>query len=118
MAQRGTEVIVGVTRDCQYGLVIMFGLGGVFVEVIRDVVFRALPLAPADAQEMIGQLRYKAVLDGVRGAPAVDRRMLRDLLLAVPAFAMAHTEIAEIDPNPVIATGSSYAIADARMTLA
>jgi acyl-CoA synthetase (NDP forming) len=118
MARRGTEVIIGVTRDPQYGPVIMFGLGGVFVEVIRDVVFRALPLTPADAQEMVAELRYKAMLDGARGAEPVDKAALTDLLLRVSALATLHPEIAEIDLNPVIAHADGYAIVDARMILA
>jgi acyl-CoA synthetase (NDP forming) len=117
MARKGTEVIIGVTRDPQYGPVIMFGLGGVFVEVIRDVVFRSLPLSDLDAAEMIGALRYGAMLDGVRGAPAVDRAALRDLLLDVSAFAMAHPELAELDLNPVIADDRGYTIVDARGVL-
>lgn len=118
MAQSGTEVIIGVSGNAQYGPVIMFGLGGVFVEVIRDVVFRALPLTPADAREMISELRYQAMLDGARGAPKVDRQKLAELLLAVSQLAMAHSEITEIDLNPVIANADGYAIVDARMVLA
>jgi acetyltransferase len=118
MAVGGTELIIGVTRDPQYGPVIMFGLGGVFVEVIRDVVFRALPLTALDAREMVNDLRYQAMLDGARGAPAVGRAMIADLLVAVSDFAVAHPEIAEIDFNPIIARTDSYDIVDARMILA
>jgi acetyltransferase len=117
MAQRGTELIVGVTRDPQFGRVIMLGLGGVFVEVIRDVVFRALPLSPADAHEMIGELRYKKMLEGARGAPPVDKEALADLLLRVSRIAALHPEIVEIDLNPVIARADGYTIADARVIL-
>lgn len=117
MAQRGTEVIIGVTRDPQFGPVIMFGLGGVFVEVIRDVVFRALPLTPADAQEMIGELRYKTMLDGARGAKPADKQALADLLLRVSQIATLHPEISEIDLNPVIARSDGYTIVDARVIL-
>ena len=117
MADRGTEVIIGVTRDPQFGPVIMFGLGGVFVEVIRDVVFRALPLAPADAHEMIAELRYKTMLDGARGAEPADKQALADLLLRVSQIASLHPEIAEIDLNPVIARSNGYTIVDARVIL-
>jgi acetyltransferase len=117
MAQRGTELIIGVTRDPQFGRVIMLGLGGVFVEVIRDVVFRALPLSPADAHEMIGELRYKKMLEGARGAPPVDKEALADLLLRVSRIAALHPEIVEIDLNPVIARADGYTIADARVIL-
>ncbi len=115
MAQAGTELIVGVTVDAQYGPVIMLGLGGIFVEVIRDVVFRALPITPLDAQEMVAGLRYGKMLDGARGAPPVDRQMLAELLVKVADFAAAHPEIPEIDLNPVIARGREYSIVDARM---
>ena len=117
MASAGTEIIVGVTQDAQYGPVIMFGLGGIFVEVIRDVVFRALPIGARDAHEMIAGLRYGQMFDGARGAQPVDRQMLADLLLKVSDFAAAHPEISEIDLNPVIARAREYSIVDARMIL-
>ncbi|MGZ5166818.1 MAG: acetate--CoA ligase family protein [Burkholderiales bacterium] len=118
MAEKGVEVILGVTHDPQFGPVLMFGLGGVFVEVIRDVVFRALPVSPADVEEMLGELRYQAMLEGARGLPAVDKDALCELMLKVSALATAHPEIVEIDLNPVIAHASGYTIADARMILA
>ena len=117
MAQAGTELIIGTTQDPQYGPVIMLGLGGVFVEVIRDIVFRALPLTLRDALEMIAELRYQQMLDGARGAQPVDRQMLAELLLKVSGFAAAFPQIAEIDLNPVIARGSAFSIVDARMIL-
>ncbi len=117
MAARGTEVIIGVSRDPTYGPVIVFGLGGTLVEVLRDVVFCALPLNENDALEMINGLRYREVLDGVRGAGAVNKVAVAKLLVAVSNIAALHSEIAEIDLNPVIATGSGFAIADARILL-
>lgn len=117
MARKGTEVIVGVTRDPQYGPVIMFGLGGIFVEVIRDVQFRNLPLSRADAEEMIGMLRFGKVLDGIRGAKPVSKQSLVNLLLNVSAFAMAHPGVSEIDLNPVIAHDEGFDIVDVRMIL-
>jgi acetyltransferase len=118
MAAGGVEVIIGVTRDPQYGPVIMFGLGGVFVEVIRDVVFRSLPLSEADAQQMLQDLRYKQVLEGVRGAQAVNKAALVELLMKVSQLATLHPEIEEIDLNPVIFHGDGYSVVDARMILA
>ncbi|MGZ5150419.1 MAG: acetate--CoA ligase family protein [Burkholderiales bacterium] len=117
MAGKGVEMIVGVTRDPQFGPVLMLGLGGVFVEVIRDVVFRALPVSKADVEEMLRDLRYKAMLEGTRGLPPVDKAALRELMLKVSALAGAHPEIMEIDLNPVIAHADGYTIADARMIL-
>jgi len=118
MAPRGTEVIVGVTRDPHYGPVLLFGLGGVFVEAIEDVVFRTLPVTMADAREMIASLRYARVLDGLRGAEPADREALADLLVRVSRLAAAEPRIAEIDLNPVIVHARGYTIVDARMVCA
>ncbi|MCE2947420.1 MAG: acetate--CoA ligase family protein [Betaproteobacteria bacterium] len=122
MAARGVELIVGVSQDPQFGPVLLFGVGGIFVEAVRDVVFRALPVSRADALEMIGDIRAQKMLDGVRGLPALDRAVLADLLVQVArveqAAGAAGTGIAEIDLNPVIATGDGLVIADARMILA
>ena len=112
------ELIIGVSRDAQFGPVLMFGLGGVFVETLRDVVFRAVPLEREDALEMIGEIRLQAMLDGTRGLPKVDREALADLLLKVSDLAAAHPQIGEIDLNPVIAQADGWTIADARMILA
>jgi len=117
MAPHGTEFIIGVTDDPQHGPVMLFGLGGVFVEVIGDVVFRALPLAPADALDMVGSLRHASVLDGVRGAPPVDRAALADLLVRLSRIRELHPQIAEIDLNPVIAHAGGQAVVDARIVL-
>jgi acetyltransferase len=117
MAPKGVELIVGVARDPQYGQVIMFGLGGVFVEAIKDVVFRAVPVSRADAEEMLDEIKFKVMLDGVRGLPAVDKPAIVDLLVKISALAAAHPEITEIDLNPVIAHGDGYTIADARMII-
>jgi acetyltransferase len=118
MAPSGVEVIIGVTRDRQYGPVLMFGLGGVFVEVIRDVAFRSLPITATDAEQMVQDLRYKQVLEGLRGAAAVDKAALIELLMRVSQVATAHPEIVEIDLNPVIFHPGGYSVVDARMILA
>jgi acetate---CoA ligase (ADP-forming) len=117
MAARGVEVILGVTSDPQYGKVMVFGLGGVFVEVMRDVVFRALPLSRADAMDMLDGIKARAVLDGVRGQAPVDREALVALMLRLSDLALAHPGIAEIDLNPVILGPAGATIADARMVL-
>ena len=118
MAARGVELIVGVVQDPQYGRVLMVGLGGVFVEAMRDVVFRAVPVPKADAIEMLGEIRAQAMLEGVRGLPAVDRRAIADLLVKVSSLAIAHPELAAIDLNPVVAHLDGYAVVDSRMLLA
>jgi len=117
MAARGVELILGVTTDPIYGKVMVFGLGGVFVEVVKDVVFRALPLSRADAAEMLGEIRHAEVLDGVRGGAAVNRDAIIDLMMALSGIASAHPDIAEIDLNPVIAGPQGCTIADARILL-
>jgi hypothetical protein len=88
----------------------LFGLGGVFVEVIGDVVFRALPVTTDDALDMIGSLKHPAVLDGVRGSPPVDREALAALLVGLSRIREQHPGIAEIDLNPVIAHAGGLAV--------
>ena len=117
MAPRGTEFIIGITDDPQHGPVMLFGLGGVFVEVIGDVVFRARPLTTDDALDMIGSLKHPSVLDGVRGAAPVDRAALADLLVRLSRVHERYPQIAEIDLNPVIAHGAGQSIVDARIVL-
>ena len=117
MAPRGTEFIIGITDDPQHGPVMLFGLGGVFVEVIGDVVFRALPLTTGDALDMIGSLKHPSVLDGVRGAAPVDRAALADLLVRLSRIRERHPQIAEIDLNPVIAHAGGLSVVDARIVL-
>lgn len=113
----GVEVIVGVVRDPTYGPVMMFGLGGVLVEVLKDVVFRALPLSADDARSMLSEIRACRVLDGVRGAPAVDKDALVNLMLAISGLCTAYPGIAELDLNPVLAYPDGVGILDARILL-
>jgi acetyltransferase len=118
MAAKGVEVIIGAAKDPQFGPILMFGLGGVFVEVLKDVVFRTLPLDREEAGKMLDEVRGKALLEGVRGNRAVDREKLVSLLLDVSRIVMANPEITEIDLNPVIVSADGYAVVDARMLLA
>ena len=115
MARKGTEVIIGVSRDPVFGAVLMFGLGGIFVEVLEDVAFRAIPLSHDDACSMVNQIKARKILDGVRGEPAVSKDALVELLLNVSSIADAHSEILELDLNPVIAYSNGYAVVDARV---
>ena len=117
-ARPGTEVIVGVTRDPQFGPVVMFGLGGVLVEVLRDVAFRLVPLGQRDAREIIHEIRGFPVLEGYRGTPAADIGALEDLILAVSRFVEAHPEIEELDLNPVFAYPDGALAVDARVIVA
>jgi acyl-CoA synthetase (NDP forming) len=118
MGQAGTEVIVGVTTDPQFGPVMVFGLGGIFVEVLKDVAFRIVPLEPRDAKQIVRDIRGYAVLEGVRGQAGADIDALERLILQVSAFAWEHREVAELDLNPVIARPDGVLAVDARVVLA
>jgi acetyltransferase len=116
MAPKGVEVIVGVTRDETFGPLVMVGLGGVFVEVLRDVAFAPAPLTRDDARDLLGQLRGMQMLRGVRGEPPADVDALIALLAGVSRFAADHADvIAEIDLNPVIVhpQGQGLSVVDA-----
>lgn len=115
MADKGVELLIGYVHDPQFGPVVMFGLGGVLVEVLRDVAIRALPISPQDAREMISEIKGKYVLEGARGMPAVDIEALVDLLLNISSICEAYPEIKELDLNPVIAHERSYSVVDARI---
>ncbi|WP_300337216.1 acetate--CoA ligase [Accumulibacter sp.] len=115
MARKGVEVIIGVIRDPVFGSVLMFGLGGIFVEILEDVAFRAIPLSHDDACSMVGQIKSRKILEGVRGEAAVDKGALVDLLLKVSSIVDAYPQLAELDLNPVIALDDGYAVVDARI---
>ena len=117
MAEPGVEVIIGVVQDPVFGPVMMFGLGGIFVEVLKDVVFRSIPMGRADAEEMLDEIQSRKILTGVRGKGPRDRNALVDLMMKVSALIQAHPEIAEVDLNPVVAYEDGYAIVDARVIL-
>jgi acetyltransferase len=115
MAPRGLEVVVGVTQDVQFGHAVMFGLGGVLVEVLGDVAFRIVPLTEKDAAEMIAEIRGAQVLNGVRGGKPVDLTALRQLLVRVSDLVVKHPEIGEMDLNPVILYEKGLRVVDARV---
>ncbi|MER9457356.1 acetate--CoA ligase family protein [Mesorhizobium sp. M0478] len=116
-AKGGVEVIVGVVRDATYGPVIMFGLGGILVEVFRDVVFRALPISRNDAFAMLDEIKAQAVLDGVRGGAPVDRDALADFMVSISDLVEAFPEIDELDLNPIHAYPDGLAVLDVRILL-
>lgn len=117
MAPPSTEVIVGSTRDPQFGSVMMFGLGGIFVEVLKDVSFRVPPITRADALEMIKEIRGYRVLEGFRNHPPADVDALVDILLRVSKLLVEHQEIREIDLNPILVYHKGAKAVDARMIL-
>ncbi len=118
MAAQGIEVIVGATTDPQFGPVMMFGLGGVFVEVLKDVAFRIVPLEPRDAAQMVREIRGLPILQGARGAQPADLPALEALIVKVSQFVAAHPEVAELDLNPVFAYPNGALAVDARIVLA
>ena len=117
MAPAGQEVIIGMNRDPQFGPIILFGLGGVLVEIFRDVALRHPPLSREDALEMIQQIKGYPVLAGYRGQPPVDMKALADCLMAVAQLAEENPHIVEIDLNPVFAYPQSALVADARIII-
>jgi acetyltransferase len=117
MIEPGVETVVGVLRDRQFGPVVMFGLGGVLVEALDDVVCRVAPFDHRDAEAMIQEVRAHRLFDAVRGRPAVDREALVDLLVRVSELAADRAEVAELDLNPVILSARGAAIADARVVM-
>lgn len=117
MRKSGVELIVGVVDDEQFGPIVMCGLGGVFVEVLDDVAFRALPLTEADARAMLDDIDAQEMLDGARGNPPVDRDAVVDLLLAVSSFVESTPAVSELDLNPVFADANGVEIIDAAITL-
>lgn len=117
MAEPGLELVIGGHRDPQLGPVVLFGLGGIFVEALGDVALRLAPLAAADADEMLDEIRGRALLQGLRGQPPVDRAALRDALLRLGQVLHDTPEIASIDLNPVFAYPSGILAVDARIEL-
>jgi acyl-CoA synthetase (NDP forming) len=117
MARPGVEVIVGMTTDAQFGPVLMFGLGGVLVEVLKDVAFRVVPITPRDASQMIRELQGFPLLEGYRGQEPADLDALQDILLKLSSFVQAHPELEELDLNPVFAYAEGAVAVDARITL-
>mgnify|MGYP000317884841 FL=1 len=117
MARPGIEVIVGMSKDPQFGPVLMFGLGGVLVEVLKDVSFRIVPLEPRDARQMVREIKGFPVLQGFRGQEPADLEALEKLLLKVSAFVDAHPEIEELDLNPVFAYKDGALAVDARIVV-
>ncbi len=118
MAAPGTEVIMGITQDAQFGPVLMFGLGGVLVEVLKDVAFRVVPLEQRDARQMVREIQGFPVLEGYRGAAPADLDALEAILLQLSQFAEANPEVSELDLNPIFAYDDGAIAVDARIVLA
>ncbi len=118
MAQGDVELVIGLKRDPSFGPVVMVGLGGVLIEVFKDVVFRAAPVTEAGALQMLDELKSRVVLDGVRGKPPVDRQALARMISAVSCFGAATgPRLAELDLNPVLAGPQGVTAVDWLMVL-
>jgi acetyl-CoA synthetase (ADP-forming) len=117
MARPGTEVIVGTSKDPQFGPVIMFGLGGIFVEVFKDVSFRIIPVDQRDAQQMIKEIKGYPLLQGVRGKEAASIPALVEIILKISNLIEKNPQIKELELNPVFAYRDRALAVDARIIL-
>jgi acetyltransferase len=119
MTPKGMEVLVGMNRDPQFGPLVTFALGGIYVEVLKDATFRVAPFSREEAQVMLNEIRAKALLDGVRGAPPVDKEATVDALLRIGQLVQDFPEIVELDINPlmVLEQGQGAIAIDMRLVL-
>jgi acyl-CoA synthetase (NDP forming) len=117
MIHGGIETVVGGFWDPQFGPVVMFGLGGIFVEALDDVVFRLAPIDRTEAEAMVGEIRGHGLFDGLRGRPRADVAALAEIIARVSALLAERPEIVELDLNPVFALERGAALADARIVL-
>ena len=117
MARPGVEVIIGMSKDPQFGPVLMFGLGGVLVEILKDVSFRIVPITRKDAREMIKEIKGYPILKGYRGQEPADIPSLEQLLVKVSKFVEKYSEIKELDLNPIFAYKDGAVAVDARIIL-
>ena len=117
MAAEGVEVIIGTKYDDQFGPVIMYGLGGIMVEILRDVSFRVIPLMPTGARKMIEETKSFPILNGSRGKPPLDKKAIAKLLQLCSDIVVAYPQIAEMDLNPVVVHQKGLSIVDARVIL-
>ena len=117
MVKGARELVVGLTRDPQFGPCVMFGLGGIFTEILEDIRFRVAPLEKRDALEMMGEIRGHKILSAVRGMPAADLDRLSEILIRVGQIGLDHPQVKEIDINPLILSGENPVAADALIVL-
>ena len=119
MAPKGVEVILGASRDARFGPLMMFGLGGTMVEVLKDVTFRLAPMWQISAERMVRSIKAFKILDGFRGKPPADVDAIVDILLRLSHMVCNHPEISELDINPLIvhARGQGCSVADSRVML-
>lgn len=116
-AKKGMELVIGMTKDPQFGAMLMFGVGGTLVEIIKDISFRCVPLTREDAGDMIRQIKAYRLFEGYRGQPAVDIKYMEELLMRLSAFIEQNPEIKEMDINPLFAYNKGAVAVDARIIL-
>ena len=117
MAPQSTEIIVGAIKDSQFGQTLMFGLGGIFVELLKDVTFRVAPITREDAREMVTEVKAYPLLKGYRNTPPADIDAIINILLNTSRLVMENPEIKELDLNPIMAYGNGAKTVDARIIL-
>jgi len=117
MAPQSTEIIVGATKDPQFGPTLMFGLGGIFVEILKDVTFRIAPVTEDEAREMITAVKAYPLLKGYRNMPLADIEAIVEILLNTSRLVMEHQEIKELDLNPIMVYEKGAKTVDARIIL-
>jgi acyl-CoA synthetase (NDP forming) len=117
MADKGVETIVGMTRNPKLPPIVMFGLGGIYVEVMKDVVMRLCPLRDSDAAQMVRGVKMYSLLQGVRGDAPRDLEALEDAIQRVSQLCLRHPEIAEMDINPLLSLSNGAAAIDARIRI-
>jgi acyl-CoA synthetase (NDP forming) len=117
MVRPGTEVIIGTSKDPQFGPVIMFGLGGIFVELLKDVSFRVIPVKGKDAQEMIEEIKGYPLLKGYRGKEPASITALVEIILKISKFIEQNSQVKELDLNPIFAYRDKAVAVDARIIL-
>lgn len=117
MVKGQRELVIGLIRDPQFGPCVMFGLGGIYAEVLKDVSFRVAPLTEYDAMQMMEEINAKKILDEFRGKPAVDKKLLAQALINIGKIGLEHDAITEIDINPIIIKGDKPIAVDALIIL-
>jgi acetyl-CoA synthetase (ADP-forming) len=117
MIKGSRELVIGMIRDAQFGPCVMFGLGGIFTEVLKDVSFRIAPLEKRDALEMAQEIKGAAILGAFRGMPAADMELLSSMLISAGRLGLENEAIKEVDANPLILSGNKPVVVDALVVL-
>ena len=117
MVKGQRELVAGLTRDVQFGPCVMFGLGGIFTEILKDICFRVAPITKSDAMEMMQEIKARKILGSIRGMPPADVDQLADILIKLGDIGLEQDDVMEVDINPVILDGSNPVAVDALVVL-